>query len=342
MIVNRVRNVHEALYKGMARIAFEGVERPSRNGPVLQFPEPVCTVYEKPTERVVFWQARDCNPFFHFFESLWMLAGRDDVAFLAQFVPRMAEFSDDGHTFHGAYGRRWRSWFHFPRHDQLPPIIEALRKNKDDRRQVLTMWDPRTDLVDQEGKKDLPCNLQVIFQVAPDGRLDMTVTNRSNDMIWGAYGANAVHFSYLHEFMAAAIGVPVGIYRQVSNNLHVYTENPVYLKTAQILLDGFYQPYEIGLEHMPITLAGGYEPFLWGIQEFLDHPDHTPPGIHVWLRRVAIPMWTAWRHYNDKENPHRWNNARDAIQICGDMPWRLAVEQWLNARYANAYKKAQQ
>jgi hypothetical protein len=340
MIVNRVRNVHEALFKGMAAIALEGVERPSRNGPVLQFPEPVCTVYERPLERVVFWDDRDCNPFFHFFESLWMLAGRDDVAFLAQFVPRMAEFSDDGQRFHGAYGYRWR---HHSGNDQLPVIIDHLRKNRDDRRQVLSMWNECSDLYKQDGMKDLPCNLQVIFQVATDGRLDMTDTNRSNDMIWGAYGANAVHFSYLHEFMSAAIGVPTGIYRQVSNNLHVYTENPVYQKTARILLQSPYQPYEReDVEAMPITLAGGYEPFLYGVQEFLDRPDSPPPGLHVWLRRVAMPMWNAWRAYSDKQNVHRFNNARDAITICGDAAWRRNVEEWLKRRHFASFKKAQQ
>jgi hypothetical protein len=118
----------------------------------------------------------------------------------------------------------------------------------------------------------------------------------------------------------------------------------VYAKTARILLEGMYQPYghESSMAHMPITLAGGYEPFLYGVQEFLDHPDHTPPGIHVWLRRVAIPMWTTWRHYCDKQNPHRWNNARDAIQVCGDMAWRKAVEEWLKRRHFASFTKAQQ
>lgn len=338
MKVIRVRNVHEALYVGMRDIALEGVARDSRNGPVLQFPEPVTTVYHSPLERVVFWNERDCNPFFHFFESLWMLAGRRDVAFLAQFVPRMAEFSDDGVNFHGAYGDRWRhSW----NADQLPMIIHHLRENRDDRRQVLSMWQGERDLFYQEKAKDLPCNLQAIFQVAVDGRLDMTVTNRSNDMIWGAYGANAVHFSYLHEFMSAAIGVPTGVYRQVSNNLHVYTENPVYAKTARILLDDPYQPYsrDSSLGHMPIQLAGGYQTFLDDIEAFLDRPDAPPMGLHIWIRRVAIPMWRAWRAYGEKANAHRWNNALEEVSTCGDLAWRRGVEEWIKRRHFASFRK---
>ena len=33
-------------------------------------------------------------------------------------------------------------------------------------------------------------------------KLCMTVCNRSNDMLWGAYGANVVHMSMLQEFVA--------------------------------------------------------------------------------------------------------------------------------------------
>lgn len=340
MKVIKVRNVHDALWLGMDHITQEGVARPSRNGPVLQFPEPVTTVYTHPVERVVYWPERDCNPYFHFFESLWMLAGRRDVSFLTQILPRMAEFSDDEVNFWGAYGYRWRHWFG---HDQLPSIWEALRANKDDRRQVLSMWDGSADLRHQGGKKDLPCNLQVIFQVAVDGRLDMTVTNRSNDMIWGAYGANAVHFSYLHEFMAAAVGVPVGIYRQVSNNLHVYTENPVYTKTLGIL-KAYNNPYHFPspgttvVEHRALHLAEGPYRFLDDCAEFCDNPDKPLPGLNVWLRRVAIPMWKSFRAYSEKDNRSRYFNAKAHIESCEDQAWRVAVTQWIQRRQV---KKAQ-
>lgn len=50
----------------------------------------------------------------------------------------------------------------------------------------------------------------------------MTVANRSNDIIWGCYGANAVHMSMLQEFVANALGIPVGLYNQVSNDWHIY------------------------------------------------------------------------------------------------------------------------
>ena len=73
MKVIRARNVHEALPEAVRYLALYGVEAESRNGKVLLAPEPVTTVYERPKERVLFWPQRDANPFFHFYEGLWML-----------------------------------------------------------------------------------------------------------------------------------------------------------------------------------------------------------------------------------------------------------------------------
>jgi len=88
--------------------------------------------------------------------------------------------------------------------------------------------------------RDNCCNLSVVFEIeeipaycladreeGPSRTmrvLNMTVFNRSNDMVYGALGANVVHFSVLQEYMAACIGVEVGTYYQVSSNMHVYLD----------------------------------------------------------------------------------------------------------------------
>ena len=97
----------------------------SRSGSVIEFPSPVTTTYKRPEERVLFYKNRDANPFFHLFESIWMLAGRDDVKYLSNFNKRMEEYSDDGHTLHGAYGYRWREYFLT---DQLDWIVLHLKR----------------------------------------------------------------------------------------------------------------------------------------------------------------------------------------------------------------------
>ena len=42
--------------------------------------------------------------------AIWIVLGRKDVEFLTIFNKRMADYSDDGKTFHAPYGWRLRRW----------------------------------------------------------------------------------------------------------------------------------------------------------------------------------------------------------------------------------------
>ena len=84
------------------------------------------------------------------------------------------------------------------------------------------IWNPALDLGAQT--KDMPCNDLIMLKVR-NGALNVTVCNRSNDAIWGCYGANAVQFSMLTMYIAARLGVKVGVYMQVSDSFHVYEDN---------------------------------------------------------------------------------------------------------------------
>lgn len=339
MRVLEVRNVHEALWIGLGAILRDGVSRDSRYGKVLMFPEPVTTVYKKPLERVVFWPQRDANPFFHFFESLWMLAGRNDVGFLTSFVPRMSEFSDNGETFHGAYGHRWRKHFGF---DQLTTVIRNLQADPTDRRQVIGMWDPKADLTVQKGRKDLPCNTQVNFSVTHEGNVDMLVTNRSNDLILGCYGANAVHFSYLHEFVARALQLPIGVYRQVSNNLHVYEGKDLdkvrELAESTLLVNPYDTDFNGGFNGVPLKkcmyslVSSDHESWLTDLDMFLTRGAH--PGMDPFFRRVAGPLYQSHALFQQRKDADRIVKAIDALDHCADGPWTVACQQWLARRLA--------
>lgn len=241
----KFRNVNDAfrtLVSGIHSGEIPTRRSPSRNGDVLRVVEPVLIEYAKPRERVLFNRARDVNPFFHLYEALWMLAGRNDVESVAYYASNMRNYSDDGKTLHGAYGYRWRNWFGY---DQLEEIVEELRDNPASRRCLLQMWDAgptKSDLlIAKRGGKDVPCNTQAYFDIRTEkghrpadrgmdegstrNYLDMTVCNRSNDMIWGTLGANVVHCAFLQEYLARRIGVELGRYHQFTNNLHVYTNN---------------------------------------------------------------------------------------------------------------------
>ena len=219
MRVITATNPAHALAQGINLLWEEGDSIDSRNGPTIEYPGPVTTIYPAPENRVMLWGTRNANPFFHLFESLWILAGRRDVGFLTEFNKRMADYSDDGQVFNAAYGYRIREHFNL---DQLKCAISNLQNNPGSRQEVLKIWDSE-DLSAQT--KDKACNLCVVFR-ARNNVLSMTVYNRSNDIIWGAYGANVVQFSMLHEYVAAKVGMEIGEYYQVSNSYHAYLTGP--------------------------------------------------------------------------------------------------------------------
>lgn len=338
MKVFKVRNVHEALPIAIEYLQREGIRRDSRNGPVYQSPEPVTTVYEVPWERVLFWPERDANPFFHLYESLWMLAGRNDIAPLVKFTKQIAEYSDDGKTQNGAYGYRWRHVYDPT--DQLRVIAETLQKNKDDRRCVLQMWDASTDL--GSSSKDVPCNTMATLQINPNSALDLSVFCRSNDIIWGAYGANAVHFSVLLEYMANWIGVPVGRYYQISVNWHGY------LKTFEPMIP----LAELHHQPNPYMKPGGVRPMLLPKDRDIEEVDHQIGRLLSYVDGDFALRGTGFRAFRDEffqtahdlflahhtfkthPAPQRYERALQLIGACGQtLDWVVVCREWVERRY---------
>lgn len=318
------RNVNDALCDACNWLKVAGVRETSRNGPVIRAPGPVLTVYRCPTERVLFHPLRDANPFFHLFESLWMLAGRNDVAYVAEFNARMAVFSDDGETLNAAYGYRWRMQFY---RDQLVDIIEHLKENPTSRRAVLGMWDPPEDL--NSDSKDLPCNTHVYFEISQDsGALNMTVCNRSNDAIWGCYGANAVQFSVLQEYLAAHLGVAVGEYAQFSNNLHLYLDTHGELLEKLALDSPSRYIYNL-LE--PSALIQQAETWDRELADFLTIPTLAavlPTFREPFFNVTAVPMLAAWR----LRKAGKTQEALEMALTIAAKDWRQASYEWIERR----------
>lgn len=351
-------SVNEALATGLLHLNLFALEEPSRNGPVLVSRVPVMTLYAAPNRRVLINEHRDANPFFHLFESLWMLAGRNDLAFPATFVKDFGKFSDDGKTLWGAYGYRWRHYFGY---DQLETIVEELKRDPTTRRAVLSMWDGGVFTTGQgingdlaqamSGGKDVPCNTHAYFDTI-GGKLNMTVCCRSNDIILGAYGANAVHFSVLLEYVAAATGLPMGMYRQFSNNFHAYTElypailpGRSYLSTLATsvrLSDPYGRQGHMAMSFdnpvitpMPLVAAGEEAAeFLQDCEWFCDH--FTENNFQTrFFSFVVCPMyqtWLAWKDGNYEDAKHL------ALQIRAD-DWRLAAQSWLSIREQRRQEK---
>ncbi len=318
------------------------LEQPSRNGLVLRADGPVMVTYLHSRERVLFNRARDCNPFFHLFESLWMLAGRNDVAPLKHYVSTIEDFSDDGKTFHGAYGHRWRG--QGTPFDQLKEIVDQLQRDPNSRRCVLQMWNSGSDLFRQT--KDKPCNTHAYFSLrcVDESKgtgheflcwyLDITICNRSNDLIWGMLGANVVHFSILQEYLAACIGVEVGKYCQFTNNLHVYVDK---WKPDEWLRDAELDRYQEACRAPAQPLVKDPAVFDQECKEFVENIDgeFTEP----FLRSTAQPMMAAFRRHKRRQYVGD-QGALELIERVQSFDWRVAGRNWLQRRKENWERKS--
>lgn len=330
MQVVDARNVNGAFETGTGLLWKFGEVSESRAGAVIVAPWPVVTVYSKPTERVLFNKTRDANPFFHLFESLWMLAGRNDGTWLDRFVSDFSSrFAESDGRMHGAYGHRWR--LHFEE-DQLQVVINRLRSSPDDRRTVIQMWDSTYDLYDPcelseetnepfREPRDIPCNTHIYLRIV-GGRLDLTTCCRSNDAIWGAYGTNAVHFSMLQEYLAGMIGVPVGTMYQFSNNFHMYQDTAQKSKGSSLDRD----PYVTG-EVSPLVIGNNWSSWDFDLYQFMHSPDST--GFkNRWFSDVAVPMWRVHELWSS-------HNKKGAVEHVGSIratDWQMAARQWMERR----------
>jgi hypothetical protein len=328
MRVIRAENVREAYKIGIEALLRFGEREESRVGPVMVMPEPVCTIYQHPKERVLLNAKRDANPFFHFFEGIWMLSGSEDATYLDTFVSDFSSrFSDDGETLHGAYGYRWREHWAI---DQLKYIVSELRSNPQSRRCVLGIWDTEVDLGAQS--KDVPCNTHVYFRIHA-GCLNMMINCRSNDMIWGGYGANAVHFSMLQEYLATAIGVEVGQMYQNSWNFHAYCD--MLEKVAPVTDNTWISPYEgtVPLVSDPTSFLGECGAWVEGYASVSKCKNDIFGG-------VASPMMLAHQAYRAKA-------FHEAMNQCYNIKapdWRRACAEWIQRRAdrSAAKREAQQ
>ena len=100
--------------------------------------------------------------------------------------------------------------------DQIAYIARKLEQAANSRRAVAVTWNPVVD----ENLDDCPC-LQLVQCLLRDGKLQMKVVFRSNDIL-SAAGANMYALVHLQKAIADRIGVPCGRYTHIALVPHVY------------------------------------------------------------------------------------------------------------------------
>lgn len=211
-------NATGALMDMLDAVMSTGDTLPSRNGEVKEITS-VHMVIEEPQKRCIMVPKRHDNIFHKIAESMWVMAGRNDVEWLSHYLPRAVDYSDDGKTWRAAYGYRLRKHFEF---DQLELCLDLLKEDPFTRRAVMVIFDPDVDFYPS---KDIPCNNWIQWLIREDDfgerKLQMHVMQRSSDILWGFSGINTFEWSIMHMMMAKWLGVTVGTLTYSITSLHL-------------------------------------------------------------------------------------------------------------------------
>lgn len=149
------------------------------------------------------------KPSYRFMVAEWLYIwfGHDDVKTIARYNPNIAQFSDNGVDFNGAYGP--------PVVKQWPFVLAQLRQDRDTRQAVLLIW--RTPV---GPTKDVPCTLTLQFLIRQN-KLHTIASMRSSD-VWLGLPYDVFTFTMLGNILAAQLGATVGSFTIHLGSSHIY------------------------------------------------------------------------------------------------------------------------
>lgn len=212
-----------------------------------------------PNRRMLISESRAGNVFAQVAETLWVLAGRNDLKWLEEYIPSVRKWSDDGRTWRAGYGPRLRKWrkpispMQYGWVDQVEEVYAKLNKDPDTRQAIISIWDPALDWV--KGSKDYPCNNWLHF-VIRNGALHLNVAVRSNDAVFGFSHADFFGWSVLQQLMASWLNVSVGTMTWNATSYHIYAKH--YEKARAIVKEyrGDQSHFNSMYDHIPETSMG--------------------------------------------------------------------------------------
>lgn len=231
---------------GMAKLLLnEGTSRMTRGQECVELAQPIIIKLNNPCARLITIDERNWNYTLPFAEALWIASGRNDMDFIGSYLKKMHEFSDDNVSMRAAYGPRLRYYSgesndynnniiqksskKIPNNifeiDQFTFIEKIFEKDPFTRQAVISIVDPAKDYLDcnynLKSTKDFPCTNNIQF-LRRNNFLDMVVHMRSNDLYWGASAVNIFNFTFMQEYFSRILGLQIGKYYHIVNNLHYY------------------------------------------------------------------------------------------------------------------------
>lgn len=172
---------------------------------------------DNPKNRKIKTIWRKWNPKYAEREWQWYLSQNRSVEEIKKFAPTWDKMHNGDNIVNSNYGWQWG------RNNQLDKCIEQLKKDRFTRQAWFSIFDGKEK---DQYDFDTPCTLAVGFNtnLCDESELDMTVTMRSNDLVYG-FCNDQYCFSKLQELVADELNMNVGSYYHFAQNLHIYEQH---------------------------------------------------------------------------------------------------------------------
>ncbi len=215
MLEFKCNNIPEVYPQILGTVLKQGRRVEPRGRACLEI-APLCVSALTPRKRMFGTPGRNENPIFPYVEGLWLLSGDDSPTMLSHYVKKtLCYVNPETGRFDGAYGPRVSKTRGL---NQLDAVCSRLRKDRDTRRAMVTIFDPALD--NNESSLDVPCTISWQFMIREE-TLEMITYMRSNDLFRG-FIYDTIEFQWFQEILAGWLGVDVGTYTHVVGSAHVY------------------------------------------------------------------------------------------------------------------------
>lgn len=203
----KFENATEAFEHWYDQIMNNGIE--TENGTKALYN--VSFTIENPTDRVITTPWRKFSLDYAEYEWHWYLSGWPYVTEIKKRAKIWDKMHGGDDRVNSNYGWQWK------RNNQLQKCIEQLRNNPNSRQAWISIYDGKEK---DDYQFDTPCTMCVGFDIK-NGKLDMTVIMRSNDLVYG-FSVDQYCFSKLQEYVANELNIEVGTYTHFAHDLHIY------------------------------------------------------------------------------------------------------------------------
>ncbi len=253
---------------------------------------------------------------------LWTLAGSNDLAYLQSYHADARNFSDDGISLSGAFGKRL--FRYDERIDQIEAIIERLRDDPASRRTFAAICDPHDNV---RRSREYPCCIGTQYFLRNGELQSITYMRAQHAMLILPY--DAFLFMMIHCLVAARLGVRAGRYHHICGTFHIYESEREF---AQRIVEEPLRPIQVDrasgtpaelqdiLSFERMVRDAGLAADSRALDQMLDVV-HGEPAFDRYAKLILLAHW--FRSVDGERNP--------AFGRLDEVSQRMLVRQWSDA-----------